>query len=320
MKTPIQISILVGAFFSLLALNAADKIEDNGSLNPAQIPENFTVADNMVYKTVSDQKLTFDFIQTKSNKNEDAPLLIHIHGGGWKGGSKETFYRRLFFDAARPLIEKGMKVATINYRLTKKGETTTVDSVTDCKDAIRFFVANAKRFGIDPKRFILMGGSAGGHLTLMTALAPDADYPTEDSRLDNELPPLAGAVPYYPLCHFGGDPIIMQGTSYGNPGRFTDMLGGPLEEKEELARQLSPVYLIKKDSPPIFILHGDADPVLPVLSARLFVEKARKLGARVKYLEVKNGNHGFRTADDPKLDGIIQQVTAYLDEQIYGKD
>ena len=55
----------------------------------------------------------------------------------------------------------------------------------------------------------------------------------------------------------------MQGTTYGNSGRFTDMFGGPLEEKEELAHQLSPVYLIQKDSPPIFILHGVADPVLP---------------------------------------------------------
>ena len=82
-----------------------------------------------------------------------------------------------------------MKVATVNYRLTKKDGLTTVESVTDCKDAIRFFAANAKRFGVDPKRFILMGGSADGHLTLMTALAPDADYPPKDSSLNEALPP-----------------------------------------------------------------------------------------------------------------------------------
>jgi len=94
------------------------------------------------------------------------------------------------------------------------------------------------------------------------------------------------------------------------------MLGGPWEDKETLVRKLSPIYLVHRDVPPIFILHGDADPVLPVLSARLFTEKAKKLGARVKYLEVKNGNHGFRTAGDPKLEGIIQQVTDYLTDKL----
>ena len=316
MKALINTAITAGLLLITSTVAYAQKAEDNGSLSISKIPESFEVQRDLVHKTVDGQKLTFDFIQSKTSKDKNAPLLIHIHGGGWKGGAKESFYRHLFFDAARPLIEKGMKVATVNYRLTKKGGPTTVESVTDCKDAVRFFAANAERFGVDPKRFILMGGSAGGHLTLMTALAPDADYPPKDDTLTEKLPLLAGAVPYYPLCHFGGDPIIMQGTSYGNPGRFTDMLGGPLNEKEKLARQLSPVYLIKKDSPPIFILHGDADPILPVLSSRLFVEKAKKLEARVKYLEVKNGNHGFRTADDPNIEDIIKQVTTYLSEQL----
>ncbi|NOX98667.1 MAG: alpha/beta hydrolase, partial [Verrucomicrobia bacterium] len=185
MKISINKTLVTCLILSVSTVSYAQKkIEDNSSLNTAKIPDSFQVQRDLVHKTVDGQKLTFDFIQSKNSKDNNSPLLIHIHGGGWKGGSKEAFYRRLFFDAARPLIEKGMKVATVNYRLTKKGESTTVESVTDCKDAIRFFAANAKRFGVDPKRFILMGGSAGGHLTLMTALAPDADYPPIDPKLN----------------------------------------------------------------------------------------------------------------------------------------
>ena len=109
----------------------------------------------------------------------------------------------------------------------------------------------------------------------------------------------------------------MVGSLYGKPGRFDAMLGGSVETKRNLARQLSPIYLLNINVLPFFLLHGDADTVLPVLSVRLFVEKAHRIGARVKYLEVKNGNHGFRTADDPKPESIIQQVTAYLDEKVY---
>ncbi len=285
---------------------------DNGSLKVVKPPDAFKVEYNQVYKTINGQKLTFDFITPAKTTDKPAPLLIFIHGGGWRGGNKEAFYRHLFFDSVLPLMNKGMKVATINYRLAKKDGPTTVDSVTDCKDAVRYFAANAKRLAIDPQRFVLMGGSAGGHLTLMTALA-------RDQQLEQKLPPLLAAVPFYPLCHFG-DPLIMGETQYGKPGRFDIMLGGPLEENEELARQLSPIFLLHKNAPPLFILHGDADPVLPVLSARLFVDQAKNIGAKIKYLEVKNGNHGFRTADDPQLDGIIQQVSAYLEKQIYGKN
>ena len=89
-----------------------------------------------------------------------------------------------------------------------------------------------------------------------------------------------------------------------------------MEEKKDLAHQLSPIYLLHKNSPPIFILHGDADPVLPVLSTRLFVERTREIGAELKYLEVKNGNHGFRTAENPDLNSIIKQVTDYLTDRL----
>jgi len=312
-------AIILLSILFLSPLSAAEVKEDNGSLKPVEIPESFEVQRNLVYKTVEDQKLTFDFIKPKSPAKSPGPFLIFIHGGGWRGGKKEAFYRHLFFDSALPLMNRGMRVVTINYRLAKKGGPTTVESVTDCKDAVRYFAANAKRFGADPKQFVLMGGSAGGHLTLMTALAPDGDYPSIDSTMNSKLPTLAAAVPFYPLCHFG-DPIVMGKTLYAQPGRFDAMLGGPWKEKEDLARKLSPIYLLNKNAPPILVLHGDADTVLPVLSARLFIEKAQKIGARVKYLEVKNGNHGFRTADDPKLDGIIQQVTDYLTEHLQLSD
>lgn len=291
------------------------KGDDNGAHAVVEIPATIKVERDLVYKQVDDTKLTFDFIQSKTNHSQAAPLLIHIHGGGWRGGDKSAFYRHLFFTPSQPLIERGLKVATINYRLAKNGGPTTVASVTDCKDALRFFAKNAKRFGIDPQRIALMGGSAGGHLTLMTALAPDSDYPPGHPDHTEKLPPILAAIPFYPLCHFG-DPVIMEETLYGKPGKFADMLGGPWEDKEDLARRLSPIFLLGENAPPIFLLHGDADTVLPLLSSRLFVEKGRALGADIKYLEVKNGNHGFRTADTPKLDSIIKQVTAYLDEHL----
>ena len=146
----------------------------------------------------------------------------------------------------------------------------------------------------------------------MTALSPSSAYPVAFGTGAEEVP-LAACVAYYPLAHFG-QPDVMKGATYAAPGRFTSMLGGPIEEKAVLAERLSPINWLEagKAMPATLVLHGDADPVLPVRSVRLFVEKAERLELPVTYIEVKGGNHGFSSPGEPGVDKISGAVEQFF--------
>ena len=303
--------------FGNRSLSAQEKIVGD-TLQVVEVPADISVERGLEYARVGKNEetiLLYDLLRRLEPGPGEvtapaSPLLLFIHGGGWKGGSRSSYYRRLFFDATEALIDQGLVVATIDYRLAVKGGATTLDSVDDCRTALKFFQDNAATLNLDSGRIVVMGGSAGGHLTLMTALAA--------AREGGAYPRVKACVPFYPLCHFGGvelHPQLMAGVSYGTPGKFTDMLGGAAESQRALADYLSPINHLRREMPTVLLLHGDADPVLPVASARAFAAKAKALGAPLTYVEVAGGNHGFRTADDPTAAGIIDRVRRFLAEQ-----
>ena len=114
---------------------------------------------------------------TGVGSTEPAPLLIWVHGGAWRfGTNRQTLMRRA-------LQEQGWAVAAINYRYSHQA--IFPGDLHDVKEAVRFFRARAAEFGIDPGRIAIAGGSAGGHLSMMAALAgPDAaGYASGDPEL-----------------------------------------------------------------------------------------------------------------------------------------
>ncbi|MEC5127963.1 alpha/beta hydrolase [Verrucomicrobiales bacterium BCK34] len=299
-----------------LILVAATLSPRPGSAADIVIPDDLEIKRNEVYKTVDGLELKYDLILPEKAGDKPAPFILHIHGGGWRGGSKEMIYHARYLGWARELVNEGVVFATLQYRRAGQGGATTVESLADCKDGVRFFYEHAEEFGIDPQRFGIFGGSAGGHLCLMTALSPASVYPVAFGIDEKEIP-LAACVAYYPLAHFG-QPEVMAGATYGTPGKFTTMLGGPIKEKGELAEKLSPINWLEadKEMPSILVLHGDADPILPVRSSRLFVEKAERLNLPVTYIEAKGGNHGFSSPSEPGVEAMGKAVGRFFREQL----
>ena len=157
---------------------------------PTWFPE-FDHTPDIVYKTVGDQKLQLDLLTPKGLKSEAAPLLVYIHGGGWGGGDRYRCSRPDISGVFKRCAAAGILCATIEYRLNSP-KATAFDSATDCKDALRFLVKNAKQYRIDPERIGTIGGSAGGHLSLVTALGDPKDFPGD--------PALAGFDPKSLRC------------------------------------------------------------------------------------------------------------------------
>lgn len=263
---------------------------------------------DIVYKTVGDQKLQLDLLRPKGLQSEAAPLLVYIHGGGWSGGDRYRCSRPDISSVFKRCAAAGIICATIEYRLNSP-KATAFDSATDCKDALRFLVKNAKQYRIDPERIGTIGGSAGGHLSLVTALGDPKDFPGDPALAGFDPKSLRCEVAHYPATDFTDAKLAER---FVGSNRAVLMFGGPADQKADIIRLLSPVHLIKKDSTPVLCFHGDKDTVLSVENARRLFAKGKEVGADIQYIEVKDGNHGFSSQGTPTIEEIVAKASDFV--------
>lgn len=263
---------------------------------------------DIVYKTVGDQKLQLDLLTPKGLKSETAPLLVYIHGGGWGGGDRYRCSRPDISGVFKRCAAAGILCATIEYRLNSP-KATAFDSATDCKDAMRFLVKNAKQYRIDPERIGTIGGSAGGHLSLVTALGDPKDYPGDPALSGFDPKSLRCEVAHYPATDFTD---VKLAERFVGSHRAVLMFGGPADQKADVIRLLSPVQLIKKDSTPVYCFHGDKDTTLSVENSRRLFARGKEVGADIQYTEVKGGGHGFSGDPSPSIDEIVAKASDFV--------
>lgn len=306
--------------FAAISLCAADepvkgKKRPAGKERPpaqtmAAFPE-FDATRDVVYKQVGDNALQLDILTPKELKASAAPILVYIHGGGWSGGNRYSMTRPDVAGVFHLCAKAGIICASIEYRLNSP-TASAFDSAVDCKDALRFLVKNAAKYRIDPTRIATIGGSAGGHLSLVTALGNPKDFPGDPALAGFDPPSIRCEVAYYPATDFTDEKLA---------GRFLGpraslMFGGPADQKRDVIRLLSPVALLRKDSPPVLCFHGDKDVVLTVENSRKLAAKGQEIGADLRYVEVKDGNHGFSTKGNPSTDDIVAQAGKFVIEHL----
>jgi acetyl esterase/lipase len=224
------------------------------------------------------------------------PLIIWIHGGGWANGSKGRG------GPALALLPKGYAVASINYRLS--GQAIFPAQIEDCKAAVRFLRANAKKYGLDPDHFGAWGSSAGGHLVALLGtsggvkeLEGKGGHPDVSSRVQA-------------VCDwFGPTDLLKMNEQAGKGGRIdhdaprspeSRLLGGPLQKRKEQARKANPITYVSKDDPPFLIMHGDKDPLVPIGQSELLQEALKKAGVECTLIRVKGAGHGGRGFSSPE--------------------
>ncbi|MBI5685856.1 MAG: alpha/beta hydrolase [Verrucomicrobia bacterium] len=278
----------------------------------AQAFPDFDHTPNIVYKKVGDRSLQLDILTPKGLKSDAAPVLVYIHGGGWGGGDRYRMTRADVSGVFNRCGKAGIICASIEYRLTSE-KSSAFDSAVDCKDALRFLVKTAKQYRIDSARIGIIGGSAGGNLSLVTALGNPKDFPGDPSLAGNDPSSLRCEVAYYPATDFTDAALARR---YVEGPRANIMFGGPAEKKADVIRLLSPVCLIQKDSTPVYCFHGDKDTVLPVENARRLFAKGKAVGADIQYTEVKNGTHGFGGGSTPSVDEIVAKAAEFVIERL----
>jgi acetyl esterase/lipase len=289
------------AFAFLNVAMAQENVNEN-------ILKQFNCERNIVYKTVNGEELDMILFFPKEKKYKKTPVMIYTHGGGWGKGDKYAVLKKDFIGTLKTLTENGIACAAIEYRLTRLDTSTVFDCVVDCKDAARFLMKNATKFGLDTSHMGVWGGSAGGHLSLMTALGHNEDF-IGDPELKYFVPHFKCVASYFPLTSFM-HPELLKKSNFENPQRFIPMFGGLFEEKKELARLVSPAEYLTKNSPPILLLHGDNDEVLPYNLSTYFISVAKQNGADAKLITVKGAGHGFKGKNISPSMSEINQISA----------
>ena len=280
--------------------------------------DTFEYEKDIVFKTVGTKKLDLVYFKPKNLMADDkAPWMLFVHGGGWRGGSKYNVLRSAFLGSLKQLTESGVACFTIRYRLTRN-HVTAFDSVVDCKDAARFLLKNAATYNLDSERYGVWGGSAGGHLSLMTALGKDADFIGEPTLADVALN-FKCVASYFPLTSLV-NPDVLKGSKFEDPTVLRHVLDGLFSEKPELARLLSPVEYLTKTSPPILLLHGEKDPTLSIKNSLHMMDVAKEKGADVELLTVKNAGHSFQGKKiSPSMEEINEASAKFMISRLTGE-
>lgn len=266
------ISLLTGLFLCSLAFAQADT-----AYKPVEYPAGFSAQLNVVYTRVNGWEGRMDIYLPPAQKGP-SPLVINIHGGGWNKGVKESQTGfNTFFKA-------GFAVANIEYRLT--GQATAPAAVEDARCALIYLIKNAKQLNIDVNRIVVMGGSAGGHLALMAGLLAN------DHRFDGNCPGMENIKVAAIIDKYGI--VDVWDWAYGPnlTSRSATQWLGSRSKDEAFSKSVSPIYYVNKNSPPIFIVHGDADPTVPYQQSVALHKKLEEAGVVNKFITIPGGLHG----------------------------
>lgn len=247
------------------------------------------------------------------------PLLICIHGGGFKGGSKQKFHRDV--SLIQPMLDNGISVAAINYRLTDGGKHPYPIPMHDGARALQFLRSKAEEYNLDKTRVASTGGSAGGCMTLWLGLHEDlADPDNEDpvlresTRLTAMAPSGAQSCLHLPTLYqwFGVESLVEHG---GGRPLFGIPADGELvmtPELNELVLDASPITHLTKDDPPVYMTYGGNRPVTEESSAGLWVHHPI-MGIKLKEAMDELGIESHvQYQSGPKIQGYSSQVDFLL--------
>lgn len=255
-------------------------------------------------------KQTLDLYLPKVKAESSHPVLFWVHGGAWRKGSKDRPGMALKAAALNCAI------VSINYRLTP--EKSWPAQIHDCKAALRWVKANAKKYHLDTERIVIWGASAGGHL--VTFMGTTQNH----SELDGKLGPFTGqSTSVKAVINFFGptDFLVMnqQGSSMDHNAASSpegQLLGGEVSALKPRAKIASPFHQLSKDDAPILTVHGTKDPLVPYLQGKALDEKLDTLKVPSLLLTVLDGGHG--RGFGPSVDKVVIKFLRhhFFDEEL----
>jgi len=228
------------------------------------LPDGVVLERDIEYGNAGGHSLQLDLYRP-AKITRPVPALLFIHGGAWKSGKRQDYH---FYTAA--YAKKGYVVATATYRLT--GQAPFPAAVQDCKCAVRWLRANAKKYKIDPGKIAVIGGSAGGHLSMMLGYSDDPELEGNSGHrgISSRVSAVVNIYGVYDMT----TQVAKDSETVSN-----FLQGKSFEEAPGLYRQSSPRFHLDKADPPTLILHGTIDETV-------LISQSDALAAHLKRLNI----------------------------------
>ncbi|MFP6765073.1 MAG: alpha/beta hydrolase fold domain-containing protein, partial [Planctomycetaceae bacterium] len=253
------------------------------------LPDSIVSHVDIAYCNTEHPRQKLDLYLPKNWKSDRLlPIIVYIHGGGWRSGNKASGARRVL-----PYVASGKFAGvSIGYRLSS--DATWPAQIHDCKAALRWLKGNAQKFHLNPDRIGIAGSSAGGHLVAMlgTTGAVESlegslgEHRNQDSRVACVVDEF-GPTSFLTMDDFPGR---MEHNSPTSPESL--LIGGPIQEHQDKCRRAGPLMYVSQDDPPFLIIHGTQDPLVPFNQSVIFAEKLKAGGVPYILQEMTGGEHG----------------------------
>jgi acetyl esterase/lipase len=282
------------------------------------------LAQDIAFWTIpgTDRKLLYDVWQPPDGIEHSGLAFVYLHGSAWYILDKDMGTRPLF----RQLANQGHVVMDVSYRLMP--EVDIYGMVGDVKRAVAWMKDNAGRYGVNPERIVLGGDSAGGHLALLAAYAPDHPRLTPPDLEGRDLSVRAVVSLYGPTdlraCYnhlaqtrliglpkeeIGQPGAATMEKKFWDAGRLDTLLGGHLHEVPEMYALASPVTHADAGSPPTLQIQGTPDVITPVAATRELHDRLVENGVLAVNITYPMTNHAF--------DLILPQVSPAAQSAMY---
>lgn len=286
--------------------NGRRNVGDSGN-DRIRLPQGSTVDRDLVYEVIQGRKLPLDLYRPKSTN--PTALVIWIHGGGWKSGSKAGGGPAVF-----QLLQRGYAVASVEYRLS--GEAVFPAAIEDCKASVSFLRLNADKYNLDPKRFGVWGSSAGGHLVSLLGTTIDVD------QFDTHPVTRKASSSVQAVCNWFGPSDFLRMNDF--PSRINHdaadspesrFIGAAIQKNPEKVQRANPAHYASAGDPPFLHLHGDKDQLVPFNQSEILHAALKSAGVETTLYKVVGGGHGFGGSRDSREE-LIEKSIQFFDSKL----
>jgi acetyl esterase/lipase len=268
------------------------------------IPKDVIHEANLEYSNVG-SKMQMDIVRPANPSSGALPAVLLIHGGGFRGGNRQSY-----LPTAIRLAERGFVAATMSYRLSPGNQFPA--AVEDAKAAVRFLRANAAKYGIDADHIGTMGGSAGGTLVLFLGVTPDVPE-FEGTGPNKQFSSRVQCV----VDMYGASDFTQSYSKSVDAAIVLPMfLGGDLDHNRAIHQRASPINWVTPNSAPVLAIHGTLDPYVAYEQSLWMAERLIAAGVPAELQSITGAGHGFKGADATKADEL---AFAYFDRMLKAK-
>lgn len=282
---------------------------------PFKLPAGIKMEKDISYIPNGDESQKLDLYLPEQPSDKPLPLIVHIHGGGWMGGGK-------FPCPVTAMAAKGYAVASVEYRFSQKAKFPA--QIQDCQAAIRWLRAHSKDYHFDTEHVGVVGGSAGGHLSSLVGTSggkkafPMIGGNEDQSDRVQAVCDIFGPADFSTVVQQAAEDKNVKNIFEFNTPKdpYSELIGTRLDDKEK-ADAVSPVHYVSKDSPPVLILHGTHDTLVPYAQSEEFAAALKAQGVEVWLQKIPGAGHGGPAFNKPAVHQLSQN---FFDKFLKGAD